>query len=300
VTGDAPPVGLKNASKKSNGGTSQLPRPLHILCDRTLQVGQFNRFFKPNLLRRSGLPHVYLLHGELAQSHGNFVRRLVIDKIQPYAASRKGQLEGPVRHIKPWIQPLDDLEDAKETLRFSIFEEVAPNYDPTEMSAKQLCLHRTLTPYPFVVIQHDFDVADWNEHFLDLIEWYLTGYWAEALSGRLPNQILIFLNFIYPNSTKPLWRRIYPSRRFGKGSFYAFLRSLTSAVDRIYPCLLFDELGHLDQLDVCHTLDVLGVHDEGGCPEWVEKLFRKKRGKVSMKDLERVLKDHYSQAITSW
>jgi hypothetical protein len=273
---------------------SQLSRPfLHILCDRTLQVGQFNRFFKPNLQKRSGLPHVYLLHGELGQSHGNFVRRLIIDKVQPYAASTKGRMGGVVRHIAPWIQPLDDLEDAKETLRFSIFEAVAPDYDPTEMSAKQLCLHRTLTPFPFIVIQHDFDVADWNTHLVDLIEWYLTSYWAEALSSRLPNQILIFLNFIYPYSAKPLWRRLYPSRRFAKDAFDAFLKSLASAVGRLYPCLLFDELGHLDRIDVCHTLGMLGVHDDGGCPEWVEKLFSQKRGKVSMKDVEQLLKVHY-------
>lgn len=260
------------------------------MCDRSRQVGQFNRFFKPNLSGRSGLPQIYLLHGEAGQSHGSFVQRLIIDKVEPYAASKKGEMEGVVHHIKPWVEPLDDLEEAKENLRFSIFEEVAPDYDPAQMSVQQLCNHRKLTPFPFVVIQHDFDVADWNAQLSALIEWYLNTYWAEALSGTRQNQILLFLNFIYPYSVRPFWRLASPSKRFAKKTFYEFLQKLSLAVDKLYPCLLFDELGHLDQKEVCRSLGELGIHDDVDCPKWVKDLFIQKRGKVSMIDIERRIK----------
>jgi iSTAND domain-containing protein len=260
------------------------------MCDRGRQVGQFNRFFKPNLSERSGLPHIYLLHGEAGQSHGSFVRRLIIDKIEPYSASKKGEMEGAVHHINPWVQPLDDLEEAKENLRFSIFEEVAPDYDPAQMSVLQLCQHRKLKPYPFVVIQHDFEVADWNAQLSMLVEWYLNTYWAEALSCARQNQILLFLNFIYPYSVRSGWHRFYPSKRFAKDAFRDFLQRLRLAVDKLYPCLLFDELGHLDQKEVCRSLAELGIHDDVDCPKWVKDLFVQKRGKVSMIDIERLIK----------
>jgi hypothetical protein len=265
---------------------------VHTMCDRRRQVLQFIKFFRPNLTKHSKLPHVYLLHGELGQSHHSFVQRLKIDQIEPYAVSEKGELEGAVHHITtPWMMPLDDLEAAKNDLLISLFEKVAKSgYDPARMSAPHFFNHRKLTPYPFVVVEHDFHVAEWDATLSALIEWYLTTYWAEA--GTRQNQILLFLNFIYPSSVRPLWRRFSRSNLAAKSAFNEFLRNLSVAVHKLYPCLLFDELGNLDRIEVCRTLGELGIHDDEECPDWLETLFRKKRGKVSMVDVEKLIKTH--------
>lgn len=266
---------------------------VHTMCDRSRQVAQFIKFFRRNLLIRAGLPQVYLVHGEGGQSHHSFVQRLKIDKIGPYAVWKNGGLTGAVRHIIiPGVQPLDDLEEAKTDLLFSVFEAFGPAYQADLMSAQQLYDHQNLTSVPFVVIEHDFQVARRNAQLSTLVEWYLNTYWATVLEGKHQNQILLFLNFIYPNSVRPLWRRLSPSKPFDKNAFSAFLKNLSVVVDQLYPCLLFDELGHPDQEDVCQTLFALGIHHDETCPEWLESLFKQNRGKVTMVDVERLIRTH--------
>lgn len=263
---------------------------LHTMCDRSHHVLQFSKFFRTNLLKRPGLPQAYLLYGKAGQSHDNFVQRLLIDKIMPYAASIKGELEGTVRRIPAEIEPANDLEDAKTDLRFSIFERVAPRYDPEHMLASDLYNHPKMRPFSFIVLQHNFELAEWNGSLKELIEWYLTSYWAEVVAAPPPAQVLIFLNFIYPHAGQSLWGRLFNSKKLVAGDFNSFLRQIRQDVDQLYPCLLFDELGYPNQKDVCRTLSDIGIHDEEECPQWIEDLFRKRRGKVRMVEVERVLK----------
>jgi len=273
---------------------------LHTMCDRSHHVLQFVKFFKTSLLSHSGLPQIYLLYGEAGQSHDSFIKRLIVDKIKPYAASTKGELEGAVDHIPAHIDPVNELDDLKDNLRFSIFEKVASRYDPARMLASELCNHNKFKHYPFVVLQHNFEVADWDEGLRELVEWYLTTYWAEAASGGFPSQFLIFLNFIYPHGSQPLLSRFFKPKKFSKNSFNEFLLRIKDKVNELYPCLLFDELGYLNQKDVCRTLSYLGVHDEEECPEWLEELFRKKRGKVRMAEVERLLKSRINMGAAAY
>jgi inactive STAND len=266
---------------------------VHTLCDRKRQAKQFYKFFAPNIRERSHLPQVYLLHGERAQRHGSLVQRLKIEQIEPYAVSEKGALDGSVHHITVSdVSPSDDLEAAKDDLLINLFWDVQFGYDPTRMSAQHFCDNKKFTPYPFVVIEHVFDVEKWDKTLSALIEWYLNTYWAEAISGTHKNQILLFLSFVYPDSVRPLWRRISPVKPFGKNAFNEFLQNLSIAVHKLYPCLLFDELDHLDQNEVCRSLGELGIHDDDDCPAWIENLFKKKRGRVSMREVETLIKSH--------
>lgn len=264
------------------------------MCDRKQQAKQFYKFFTPNLRERTSLPQVYLLRGETGQSHHSFVERLIIEQIERYAVSEKGNMEGLVHHITiPYVSPSDDLETAKDDLLINLFWEVVESgYDPARISAQHFCDNKKFRPYPFVVIEHVFHVEEWDRTLFALIEWYLNTYWADALSGTRQNQILLFLNFIYPYSVRPLWRRVFPMKPFAKNAFNEFLKNLSITVHKSYPCLLFDELGHLDQKEVCQTLGELGIHDDDECPAWVKSLFKQKRGKVSMIDVERLIKSH--------
>jgi iSTAND domain-containing protein len=262
---------------------------LYTMCDRSGQAAQFNLFFKPNLFKRPRLPQFYLLHGEVGQGHNSFVQRLIIDKIKPYASAVQGALEGAVHHIKPWIHPLDNLDDAKESFKTSIFEEIAPEYDPTNTSIQKLCSHPKLKPFPFVIIQHDFIVSDWGKQLKILVDWYLTTYWMESALEESRIQFLMFLSFVYPSSGNSIWSRLLPSVRFEKSTFKEFLRNLSASLNKTYPCLLFEELSHPDKSDVCRTLGELGFHDDDGCPDWLDELFRRKRGKVKMTDIEKLL-----------
>lgn len=265
------------------------------MCDRSRQVIQFRNFFRNNLSAHAGLPQVYLVHGEAGQSHDSLIERLIIERIEPYATAKAGKVEGVVRHIKPWLDPLDDFEEAKETLKFSIFEEVSVDYEPTQLSIRKFCDHRKLRHFPFVVIQHDFDVEDWALRLPPLIEWYLTTYWASA--GTCRNQIMLFLNFIYPDSTRSFWQRFSSSYRGPKQRFGNFLRKLSQEVNHLYPCLLVDELGHLDQKEVCRTLIKIGLNKDGACPDWVNSLFKQKRGRVRMEDVERLIIETQSRSL---
>ncbi len=264
------------------------------MCDRGDQASQFNLFFKPNLSKER--PQFYLLQGESGQCHNSFVQRLIMDKIKPYAAARHGALEGAVHHIKPWVHPLDNLDDARENFKISIFEEIAPEYNPANTSILQLCNHPKLKPFPYVVIQHDFIANDWGEQLKVLIDWYVNTYWMAYTPGVSRTQFLIFLNFIYPSPGRSIWRRLLPSLQFDKTTFNEFLRQLSVRLDKTHPCLLFEELGHPDEREVCRTLGELGFHDEEGCPEWLKELYRRNRGRVKMADIERLLKNLFPKA----
>lgn len=256
------------------------------MCDRGSQASQFDLFFKRNL----GLPQVYLLHGEAGQGHNSFVKRLIIKRIKPYAAAKKGEIEGAVHYIKPMIHPLNSLEDAKESFKISIFEEIAPDYNPERTSIQELCNHPKLKPFPFVIIQHDFVVEEWGKQLQVLIDWYLNSYWMGYAPGTSQIQFLMFLNFIYPSSEHYFWSRLRPSRKFKKSAFANFLSDVSEVIGKVHPCLLFEELGHPDRKEVCRTLGELGFHEDEECPDWLKDLFREKRDKVRMVEIEKLLK----------
>lgn len=262
---------------------------LHIMCDRGSQAAQFDLFFRRNL----GPPQVYLLHGEAGQCHDSFIERLKINRIKPYAAAKKGELEGAVHEMKPPIHPLKNLEDAKESFKINIFEDIAADYDYAHTSVKELVSHPKLKHYPFIIIQHNFFVEEWGKRLELLVDWYLNTYWMEHTPGEFKAQFLVFLNFIYPRSDQPLSSRFLPWRRFDKSAFVEFLRNLSVTVTKARPCLLFEELNHPERKEVCRTLNELGIHDDVECPEVLEDLFRKKRNKVRMIDIERCVKTLY-------
>lgn len=264
------------------------------MCDRTRQVTQFYKFFMANVFNRRGLPQIYLVHGEEGQGHDSLVKRVIIDKIERYAVSLKGSMEGTTLPIKTEVQPWKDIEEVKENLLFGIFEKVSPDFDPRDLSVRQFCNHRKLRAYPFVVIQHDFELTQWGFELRELIEWYLTTYWMEA--GICGSQILIFLNFIYAYSRMPQWLR-FPSKGLGKAEFAEFLKNLSTQIDAAYPCLLLDELGHLDEREVCRTLEMVGIHEEEECPNWLKTLFKQKRGKVRMVEVEKLIKIHSKSLV---
>jgi hypothetical protein len=270
---------------------------LYTMCDRGFQAAQFNLFFRHNV--PTELPQFYLLEGEAGQGHDSFVQRLIMDKIKPYAADRHGALEGAVHHIKPWVHPLDNLDDARESVKIGIFEAIAPAFNSASTSISQFCSHPKLKPFPYVIIQHDFIAEDWGEQLKVLIDWYVNSYWMAYTPGVSRTQFLIFLNFIYPSRWHPIWRRLLPSMRYDKRAFQEFLRRLSVSLNKTYPCLLFKELGHPDKGEVCRTLGELGFHDRQECPKWLKKLYRRKLGRVKMADIERGLKSLPPQAPLS-
>jgi hypothetical protein len=263
----------------------------HIMCDRIRQMWQFNRFFVPSHFSHPKLPHAYIVHGDSGQCHSSFVRRLEIEKIRPYAESSKGEFRGTVLHLKPTPPELiNDPTILHTDMQIGLFEAVSPDFNPAAMSARDFRAHRELKNYAYIIIEHIWEVSEPSDQLQETIRWYLATYWAEAKADTSGPQILIFLNFVYPNSAPLLLRQFMPSRSLDKERFKEFLRGLRDSVSESYPCLLFDELGHPEQKEICQALNTLGLHDEEDCPEWLKRLYKKKRGKVTMADIEKQLK----------
>lgn len=263
----------------------------HIMCDRSPQMAQFKSFFVPNHHFRPGLPHVYIVHGDKGQCHRSFVKRLELEKIRPFAEATKGTQFGAVKTLKVNPEFGNGLLDFQRDAQFGLFEEVSMNYDPARMSASDLREHGELKRFSHVIIEHRWEVSEPSAWLQEAVRWYLETYWRTVAADAAKPQMLIFLNFVYLNSGAPLLRYVLPSNNPVKERFRNFLAELHAHINRFYPCLLFDELGYPMQKDLCESLNEIGVHDEDDCPEWLKKLYKKRRGKVTMAEIERRLKE---------
>jgi hypothetical protein len=282
---ERPTCDLGEAKRTKLSGDSR-----HIMCDRTDQMRQFRGFFVQSLYSHPGLPHAYIVHGDAGQCHSSFVRRLELEKIKPYAESSKGVQTGAVKHLKFSTEFVNDLEVFQKDMQFGLFEEVSPNYNPMRTSARDLRAHGELKRFTHVIVEHVWEVSEPSDRLQEAVRWYLETYWAEVEADADKPQVLVFLSFVYPTSGPPLLRQLRPSNNPGKERFKTFLRDLHASVRGSYPCLLFDELVHPEQQEICKTLNQLGFHDEEDCPDWLKRLYKKKRGRVTMADIERQLK----------
>jgi hypothetical protein len=263
----------------------------YMMGDRIHQVWQFDRFFKPSLSRYPERPQVYFVHGEAGQSHRNFVQRLVMDRIRPFAVSTKGEMLGTVTHLRPNTpEPADDIEVLKADMKIGIFEAVSPYYDPSDMSAEAFCKHEKLKSFAYVVIEHFFEVTKQSGQLEKLIEWYLKEYWAGVRPNASPSKFLILINLVYVHPGKTLWQQILSSREPAIENFKQSLLGLSENLNKLFPCLLFAELRHPDQKELCRTLTELGFNDDDDCPKWLKDLYKRNRGKVKMTEIEKELK----------
>src|SRR5262249_24238350 len=155
-----------------------LGRIVSKLCNRKLQVSDFNGFFITNLGSNFGLPQFYFIPGKKLEGHDSLIERLKERQIKPAAENRWGKQAGAV-FFKEISWPYEiNLKDRQDELIGMLFTEIDPNYSKMDRSASALSNLPILSPYKLIVIRHKIRAAGWDGPTKKLIEWYRK-YWSE-------------------------------------------------------------------------------------------------------------------------
>jgi hypothetical protein len=168
-------------------------------------------------------------------------------------------LQQAVLHKKSdvrWPEPFDSLELQKEDLQLELSREYTgetlPGF-PTGFSANAFASLQQLSQYRFITVQHTINLSsesgiDWDG-VVPMLTWYLQSYWAEV--ARILDEEKgirnwpLFLFFIKVRYETPglLVRILNPnSAKFDKEVVKKSLAQIAEDTNKIFPCLLLDEL----------------------------------------------------------
>ncbi|MBC7930528.1 MAG: toll/interleukin-1 receptor domain-containing protein [Rubrivivax sp.] len=278
-----------------------------IRCNRSHYLNRFASFFGSNLKSRPSLPHVYLIHGKLGECHNTFVKRIYQEVIKPVAdkelAHSQGQGILPKKTDLDWPAPSEGSESRKketlrqqqEDLQLQLNMEFAGGFNPDFPAAT---FAELMSKYRFVIVQHTAILSRWADFSKDLINWYLNTYWATLAQAEAPRggsrpQFLIFIKIKYPE--QGILESLLPSPTVDpKENVKRDLQGITGKANKLYPCLLLDELRPPPYTEVYKWYTENNIYDnERDRIDAAIKMYKKYGEKIAMADIEKELGQHY-------
>jgi hypothetical protein len=210
------------------GAAITLPagRSVWLLCDRTLQAGQFCKELPAQLTQSGCPPQAYLIHGDRFELPDSFIQRLT-DVDLPTLLTNLGPLQRPLAEdctsaakvvLWPRVSSLPEAKDLLLQNLLGTFGGVAAARSP---SAADLLDLTELKTRRLVTILHDIRPQSGDASF-DLIEWYLDEFWAALPSGKDWPRVILLLAAIREPEKAPAW----PLRLFRRSSGEEYDRRL--------------------------------------------------------------------------
>ena len=267
-------------------------------CNRRDQIIPFETFFRTRQRERAGLPHFYLIHGDVAECHDSLMDRLIFDSLKPYARNRRGLQGGPVYPLKriDWVKPNGPLSELQPQLRILLFREFDPTYDSEDLSSSAFRNLEVLSRFRFVPIQQTIYLSEWNgrtELLIRLLEWYVKAYWGSIQPDIFRPQVLIFITIVYPEVKRNRWlSTIFGSRQPNKEHVKPLLEELVSSSNSVLPSMMFEELSTPKWEDVFDWFKRNQVHTTiDACKAHAQQIFAQNEGQISMAVIETALRE---------
>ncbi|MET0646106.1 MAG: TIR domain-containing protein [Pyrinomonadaceae bacterium] len=280
-------------------------------CNRTKYLNSFGSFFHGALKTRAGLPHVYVIHGDLRENHKSFTDRMYheVFKTVDGAESSTAQSQGMHRNqrdLKWPTQPAeaDDTAEALKGMREELQQELSVNLLRQHMSdLPSTTLADRLPKHRYFILEHAATLERFSDFSTELFDWYLNKYWAELAQAGAPDtgarpQLFCLIKILYPEpgffgSLFGFHPRLMSP---GKKNIQKALREFTERANNVYPCLLLDELQTPSVNDVSHWYRDNEIYDnEYDCRKAAEQVFKGRARKIRMYDIEKHLYEVYDK-----
>lgn len=274
-------------------------------CDRAQYLKKFGGFFNTALETRPGLPHVYVVHGNMGENHNSFAERMYHEVFQPVAGAEQSQA---MLRNKPDIKwptpPAGAPEKALKGMQEDLQQELSGKFLGKylqELPAARLA--DSLPKCGYYILEHSAVLERWSDFSTGLFDWYLNEYWAAlarasaaGAEARPRPQLFCLIKILYPEPG--FFSSLFRSRLTGadKKELQDSLGEITARANLLYPCMLLDELLTPSLTEVYNWyVDNQIYGNELQCSVAAKQFYKEAGRKLSMALIETRLDEVYSK-----
>ncbi|MCP5050778.1 MAG: DUF4062 domain-containing protein [bacterium] len=270
-------VAIKLTPKPLKEKKSKRGSIISKMCDRVVQVKDFQQFFQSNFEKHPTQPQFYFIHGDELAGHEMFLERLMKTRLKEFAEKQWGEEFATIKLEKvPWPKE-GKPEEQQDLLCFKLnnaFEHAAGGSGADAAGLSKL---PSLEKRPLVLIKHDIYSSKWDKYTIPMITWYIKEYWGTLEPSEDIPLFLIFFNIKYQETKESGFKGLFSRKKAGdKERIMEELEQISKSLQNHSPCLLLNQLSELEIEDVLNWFDAHDIFDD--------ELERQERAKDIFKD----------------
>lgn len=288
-----PELTAQNGSATAGPGISPVAPKL---CNRDEEDLRFSQFFCEKCEQCPNTPQFYILPGKKDDCHDSLIDRFSATRIDPYIRHHLGDtVKVPYPFSVPW--PTDVT---KGNRRLSLRERLinalgSDTYAGADYSISDLCDRNKLHAHRVIIIVHDILASGWDKDCTELLNWYVTEYWAIYECREDFPLFLIFFNLKWPGSGRLSFTEKFKMKFIIKPGIEKAFDDLEKNSPGL--CLFrFDDLKMLTEDHVYYWFGKIGrIMSEKEKKEWINKIFKGQK-QIPMAEIEGALEQIVAQA----